>query len=340
MPQIKTSRRGFTLIELLVVIAIIAILIGLLLPAIQKVREAAARSQCQNNLKQMALAMHNYAGVYQNYFPDAIRHQPGVTPNGGTVPVRITYITHMYAMLPYLEGDNLYRCALSGILASTNAPSAGPDCNTYDCSTDLTATGNYVRLSVVKVYQCPSDYGIARTGMSRHTGSWAASSYAANWQLVGTPGTATYTSVAKLNAIKDGASNTLLFAERLASCQRTQASGVAPAANGCLWAYPSSVDWFAVFGWNYTGYQAGTATPYLQNWNQPPMIQPKIDPVPTAGAAVDPELCDASRASTGHASCVAAMADGSVRLISPAVSQPTWQAAILAEDGIPLGSDL
>ena len=115
---------------------------------------------------------------------------------------------------------------------------------------------------------------------------------------------------------------------------------VAPAANGCLWAYPSSVDWFAVFGWNYTGYQAGTATPYLQNWNQPPMIQPKIDPVPTAGAAVDPELCDASRASTGHASCVAAMADGSVRLISPAVSQPTWQAAILAEDGIPLGSDL
>jgi prepilin-type N-terminal cleavage/methylation domain-containing protein/prepilin-type processing-associated H-X9-DG protein len=103
----KRARRGFTLIELLVVIAIIGILIALLLPAVQKIREAAARIKCANNLKQIGLALHNYESA-QSSFPPA-----GVYPVGQTSPD--TYSIHA-RILPYLEQDNLYQ------LVNLNAP--------------------------------------------------------------------------------------------------------------------------------------------------------------------------------------------------------------------------
>src|SRR5437899_5516678 len=91
-------RRGFTLIELLVVIAIIGVLTGLLLPAVQKVREAANRLKCENNLKQLGLSLHNYNDTY-GYLPGNVR--PAAT---GTVRVRWTTV-----LLPYYEQDNIFK---------------------------------------------------------------------------------------------------------------------------------------------------------------------------------------------------------------------------------------
>src|SRR4051794_6115852 len=123
-------RRGFTLIELLVVIAIIAVLIGLLLPAVQKVREAAARMSCQNNLKQMGLAMHNYHDANRVFPLGGVANNVCCNTEGGP--------SWAISILPYLEQANLYQLY-------------------SPAQTTENVANKALRETVVKTYNCPSD---------------------------------------------------------------------------------------------------------------------------------------------------------------------------------------
>jgi prepilin-type N-terminal cleavage/methylation domain-containing protein len=129
-----SRRRGFTLIELLVVIAIIAILIGLLLPAVQKIREAAARMSCSNNLHQLGLAVHNYHDT-NGYFP-----------NAGTANAHWGWGTYL---LPYIEQDNLYR--------QLNPPDPFNNTAAVVMPPVTNATIGAFLQSRIKTYLCPSD---------------------------------------------------------------------------------------------------------------------------------------------------------------------------------------
>lgn len=159
--RVFTFRKGFTLIELLVVIAIIAILIGLLLPAIQKVREAAAKSSCQNNLKQLGLACHNFENQYQKL------------PEGAQYPKNVVYDiadanqnfgpNWVVLILPYIEQTALYNSANIGDYRATNGTSTA---------------WRAVRDKLIKTMLCPTD--TSPGACTRNGGNWERGNYACN----------------------------------------------------------------------------------------------------------------------------------------------------------------
>jgi prepilin-type N-terminal cleavage/methylation domain-containing protein len=186
-----SKRRGFTLIELLVVIAIIAILIGLLLPAVQKVREAAARMKCSNQLKQMGLACHNYNDANQK-LPPAF-NSTGAKPNGNL----------FYYLLPYIEQDAMFNSTTDPVNTASNPGLPGPN-------------QNYVRSQPVKAYLCPSA-SLAGDGYWPGRNDWAIGHYGFNYMVFGYPGvnnTAVWSRNLNVGNIADGTTNTVFFAER------------------------------------------------------------------------------------------------------------------------------
>lgn len=154
----SVRRSGFTLIELLVVIAIIGILIGMLLPAVQKVREAASLTQCRSNLKQIGLASHNYADVHNRLPPGQLGPYPDV--GIGVPPFNAQFVGVLTYLLPYLEQDNLYRQLLSDVPADYLSTSA-----VYSPWWNYTSTSTAAQTRV-KLFLCPSDDPYSNSAMT------------------------------------------------------------------------------------------------------------------------------------------------------------------------------
>jgi prepilin-type N-terminal cleavage/methylation domain-containing protein len=303
-PRLSAHARssGFTLVELLVVIAIIGVLIGLLLPAVQKVREAANRAKCASNMKQLILAVHLYADTYDGRLPPS-NFSAIVNPKTRNTAEGSAF----YALLPYYEQDNLFR------QYTQDRPDAG-----YLGS-------QYIPLAI---HVCPSDPttsdGIAIVG-----GKIATSNYALNLALFGAGGTFNIkgkVSPYRISNIPDGTSNTIGLVE----------------TSGCFPGYPTldpqsgTTENYMSWPWPAYPNQFG---PYWPNPDELPG-QPnylgyyRLPQIGVTAMKADPNLCQSY-----HAVMNIALMDGSVRNISSDLSQTTWTEALDPADGQVLGSD-
>lgn len=323
-------RTAFTLIELLVVIAIIAILIGLLVPAVQKVREAANRMSCSNNLKQMAIALQSYGDTNGKLPPYAGM----VGPVNGSA--------HFF-LLPFVEADSVFKLANG---QSFNV--ASESVKTFYCPSDTSVqSGRYPAGH-------PRGARLIRGGVG-----FGATNYAIN--------AAVCDGIRTITGILDGTSNTVGFAERMADCAGPNypKSGTTPNLGAGSYTYSiwsrgmkvnSVADWSDGAGfwvpatgpsgannswWDMPAFDMPTVATgprsdpnFRQNWNGG-VVNPGSFQVNAA-----PNACDYRRLQGLHGNVMnAGLMDGSVRTLSGSLTAITWQNACRPTDGLVLGSD-
>jgi prepilin-type N-terminal cleavage/methylation domain-containing protein len=358
----ESLRKAFTLIELLVVIAIIGILIGLLLPAVQKVREAAARTQCVNNVKQFALAVHNYTDAIGR--TPQLWYQLPLDPNSAaknTMNPRDTG-SLFFQILPYIEQQALYDLGQGSSRGQTSIKRAAHLVN------DMPTSG------VVKTYLCPSDPTnssnlddggesyVSNFPASSLLNDWAGTgravtgcSYAANI-LVFDPNpyaeasnnSSTATGPAKsslITAMPDGLSNTICFAHRYKVCS----SSTFGTTRTFWWGNPrngAGVKTMPGFGLgDYSRAKPGPANPaFLTIGSGASFCTGTYAGAPGTGIPFQTtptsEACQQNVTHSPHPSAmVTGLGDGSVRTVSPSVATMTWYNGCHPYEGIALGSD-
>jgi len=316
--KVSLKRLGFTLIELLVVIAIIAILMALLVPAVQKVREAAARTQTNNNLRQCAIAIHNYHGTFNKL--------PHAAWTGGIYTGTTTLRSMWFHLLPYVEADNVYKNNVhNAVVAAYLAPS-DPYISTADGK--LNFAGNIRLFAYQTLGPTNANNAVNSSGGASGSGVTVSS-------MDGTKGAS---SGLTLTRISDGTSNCFMLATRYADC------GTGPTSTY----YSVSPSGAALA----TGGTSPTGAPPSSNaaggfFGAGPHNTPADRSTTTATFQVAPKgtdsTCGTNPSFFGHAFSAGgismALADASIKSVDPNMSTTTFCRALCPGDGYALDND-